>query len=151
MVQWQDFDFEGKVKIPLGYYLVLLYLLRAYALWVVSLTYREDPTLILSLVYSDKSLFFYSLVIGIPAILTFTLFSLKSQKEKPWFARLWRKQHLVLSLALVLDLGGQFIAIVNGQSNGHWSQILLLMTGFYLTWYWIKSLKVKRFFGNWLL
>lgn len=151
MVQWQDFDFDGKVKIPLGYYCVLLYLLRAYALWVVSLTYRDDPTLILSLIYNDSRSFFYSLMIGIPAIFTFTLFSLKSQKEKPWFINLWNKQRNVLMLALALDVLGQIISLAKFTSTPHWSQMLLLLSGVYLFWYWIKSLKIRRFFNNWLL
>ena len=151
MVQWQDFDFDGKVKIPLGYYFVLLYLLRAYALWVVSLTYRDDPTLILSLIYNDNRSFFYSLIVGIPAILTFSLFSLKSQREKTWFVALWSKQHIILACALALDVIGQFVSLLKFTSTPHWSQMALLLSGCYLLWYWVKSLKVKRFFNNWLV
>ena len=151
MVQWQDFDFDGKVKIPLGYYFVLLYLLRGYALWVVSLTYRDDPTLILSLIYNDQRSFFYSLTVGLPAIFTFALFSLKSQKEKPWFILLWSKQRSLLMIALALDVVGQIVSLVKFTSTPHWSQMLLLLSGIYLLWYWIKSLKIRRFFNNWLV
>ena len=151
MVQWQDFDFDGKVKIPLGFYLVLVYLLRGYLLWVISITYRDDPSLILSLLYQDTRWFFYSLVFGLPALLTFILFTLKSQRQKPWFVMCWKGQRRFLMLGLMLDLCGQTFVIANHTATSHWSQILLVIIGVYLLWYWSKSLKIKRFFNNWLL
>ena len=151
MVQWQDFDFDGKLKIPVGFYLVLLYLLRGYVLWVISLTYRDDPTLILSLIYNDSRLFFYSLLIGVPAAASFVLFSLKSQKQKPWFIKCWKGQRWLLAISLILDLAAQIFVFIRGVNTAHWSQMILLILGVYLLWYWIKSLKIKRFFSNWLL
>ena len=150
-MQWQDFDLDGKVKIPWGYYLVLAYLMRGYLIWIVSLTYRDDRALLLSLIYPNAHTFSLNLVVGLPALLGFLLFGLKSQRSKPWFKAIWRKQQLSLSLALVVDLSIQFWSISSHLVSVHWFQIVLFLTGFYLIWYWFRSNKIKRFFSNWLV
>ena len=149
-MQWQDFDLEGKVKIPLGFYLVLAYLMRGYLIWIVSLTFRQDTGLLLSLIYPDTRVFTLTLLLGLPALFCFFQFGLKSQAQKAWFKWCWLKQRRLLLLTLVIDLAIQSWAIVHHPTQIHWSQIPLALCGFYLCWYWLKSRKVSRFFGNWV-
>lgn len=149
-MQWQDFDLEGRVKVPLGYYLILFYLARGYLTWIVSLTYRENPSLLLSMAYPDARFFSLSLLLGLPALVSFILFSLKSQVQKSWFKKLWRYQYSLLLVAVAIDFLLQVLFIV-GQAQLHWFMPFLLILGIYLIWYWLRSKKVKRFFNNWLL
>ena len=149
-MKWQDFDFDGKVKIPLGFYLVMLYLLRGYVTWVISLTYREDTSLLLSMAYSESHFFYLSMIVGLPAVIVQTLFALKKQVEKPWFKRFWVKSYWLLTIALFADLIIQLQQIINASGLVHGFNILMLVVGVYLTWYWISSNKIKRFFTNWI-
>ena len=151
MVKWQDFDFDGKVKIPLGFYFMLIYLLRGYITWVLSLTYREDTSLLLSLAYTESRFFYLALVTGLPAVLVQLLFSLKKQKTKSWYISLWLKSPWILAVALVADIILQIKQVVLNGGIAHGVQMLLLFAGVYLLWYWVKSQKIKRFFSNWLI
>lgn len=151
LVSWQDFDFDGKVKIPWGFYLVLIYLLRGYITWIFSLTYRNDPALILSLIYTESRYFYFALAIGLPAVLVQVLFALKKYKDHSWYQTLWPQTTWLLALTLLVDLVLQCKQIYLNHGLVHWFHISMLITGIYLLWYWLKSTKLKRFFQNWLL
>jgi glucose-6-phosphate-specific signal transduction histidine kinase len=151
MVQWQDFDLEGRVKIPLAFYLVLVYLARGYLTWVISLTYRDDTSLLLSMIYPDPRSFGYSLLLGLPALICFLLMSLKSYRTKKGYKVLWKRQRIVLLAALVLDTSIQGWFSVHHLLTIHWFQPLMTLVGGYLTWYWYKSKRIERFFNNWLV
>ena len=149
-MKWQDFDFDGKVKVPVGFYLVMLYLLRGYITWVISLTYRDDPILLLSLVYSESHFFYLSMIVGLPAVAVQTLFALKKQNEKAWYQSIWRKTYWLLAIALMVDLSLQLKQIIGADGIVHGFNMFVLLLGAYLTWYWCSSNKLKRFFSNWL-
>lgn len=151
MVNWQDFDFDGKIRIPWGFNLMLIYLLRGYITWIVSLTYRKDPSLLLSLIYTETKLFYLALLIGLPAFLVQILLALKKQKEKSWYQSLWLKSKWLLAFSLMIDIALQLHQIIQQGGVVHWFNMLMLFTGIYLFWYWLKSTKLNRFFASWLL
>lgn len=149
-LKWQDFDVEGRARIPVGFYLVLVYLLRGYVTWIFSLTFAQDRGLILSLVYPRHDLFIVSLLVGIPAVFAFVLFGLKKHAEKGWFKTLWPKTRLLLLFSILLDLVVQVSYFVEQPLAIHWSQLGAFILGVYLIWYWLRSKTIKRFFYNWL-
>ena len=149
-MQWQDFDLEGKVKIPFGFYLILAYLMRGYLIWIVSLTYSDDRALLLSLIYPNGQTFTANLLLGVPAVFCFALFAMKSKRDTNWFLIMWQKQPVILLLALLLDLSLQVWSLAQHILSAHWAQIGLLLAGIYLFWYWHQSQRVRRFFRNWL-
>lgn len=150
-MQWQDFDFEGRLKIPIGFYLGIVYLLRGFVIWIISLTYSEDRGLLIGLIYSDVSLFKLTILTGLPAFCTFLIFSLKKQKEKSWYKTIWSVQRNILLAALLCDLILQLYTVSYHITQVHWFQVVLLILGAYLFWYWFKSQRLKRFFRHWLL
>lgn len=150
-LQWQDFDLEGRARVPVGFYLVLLYLSRGYLTWVVSLTYSQDRSLLLSMIYPSASLFTTALLTGVPALIAFILFALKKQKDKPWYQWLWPKMSGLLLLALIFDLVSQAIGGINHLVALHWFQVVLFISGGYLLWFWLASKRVGRFFRNYLV
>ncbi len=150
-MQWQDFDFDGKLKIPVGFYLALIYLLRGFIIWVISLTYSDDRSLLLGLIYSDVSLFSLTILTGLPAVFTFALFSLKKHKDKNWYIALWGAQSKLLLITLLIDLTIQLYSLSFHITQVHWVQMLLFILGSYLAWYWLESKRLSRFFRNWLV
>lgn len=145
-MKWQDFDLDGRLKNPIGFSLVLLYLMRAYLTWIVSLTYSEDRGLLLGYIYPNKDLFYFTLMVGIPALLCFFLFSLRKWAHTKVYQKLWRWQWLLLLAALLVDVFQQGISLSAHITSTKWWQMLTLLLGIYLTWYWGRSQRIKRFF-----
>lgn len=147
---WQDFDLDGKLRVPIGYNLAVLYMLRGYIFWVVSLTFSDDRSLILSLVYPNLSMFWLTLVVGLPALITFFFFSLKSQISKSWYQWVWARLRLILTISMAVDLMLQAWIIVTQTLDLHPIQMIQFILGSYLFWYWLRSKRIQRFFKQWL-
>ena len=147
---FSDFDLEGRVKVPVGYYLVTLYLMRGYFIWLMSLTHRKDPSLILSLIYSDSRVFVSALFIGLSGLFVYVLFLSKARIYERVERILWKSSFLLLFLGLFADLTVQTLGLINSKFVVHWSAPMIFLVGIYLTWYWVSSKKIKRFFHHWL-
>ena len=147
---FSDFDLEGRVKVPLGYYLVTLYLMRGYFIWLMSLTHRKDPSLILSLIYPDSRTFISALFIGVSGLLVYVLFLSKARIWDRTERMLWKASFLLLLTGLLADLTVQVHSLIVNKFVVHWSAPVILLTGIYLSWYWVSSKKIKRFFNHWL-
>lgn len=149
-MSWQDFDLDGKLRVPIGYNLTLLYLLRGYVLWVVSLTYSEDRSLILSLVYPSHTLFVFTLLVGLPALIAFFLLALKSFVKSKGYQLIWQSMPILVVGSLILDVTIQGWGVVTQTLFLHPVQIIQLIVGVYVLWYWLRSRRIKRFFQLWL-
>jgi F0F1-type ATP synthase membrane subunit a len=149
-MQWSDFDLDGKLKTPAGYYLAVGFLLRAYLLWVVSLTYSEDRSLIISFFYAHSSSFILALTLALPIVFYMVLFSLKNMAGKGWYKKVWRHQLWVVSAVFFIDLAHQIYGITHSLNQTTVGQMLVLISTIYLTWYWLKSKKIRRFLSNWI-
>ena len=147
---FSDFDLEGRVKVPLGYYLVTLYLMRGYFIWLMSLTHRKDPSLILSLIYPDSRTFISALFIGVSGLFVYILFLSKARIWERVERVLWKVSFLLLLMGLLADLTVQVHSLIVNKFVVHWTAPVILLTGIYLIWYWVSSKKVKRFFNHWL-
>lgn len=147
---WQDFDFEGRLKVPIGFYLILLYSLRGYFIWLMSISHRKEPGLIISLVYPDPKMFLATLLIGLPVLLVYILMLSKGRINKSIEMPIWRKSQTIVGITLLVDLSIQAITLWQNQWLMHFSAPLTLMIGIYLLWYWFSSQKVKRFVALWL-
>lgn len=72
-----DYDKHGCLKLPLLMYLALAYLLKGYVIWIVSLSYRQEPAALLNVFYPSRSDFYGALFVGVPALVCAVLFSLR--------------------------------------------------------------------------
>lgn len=149
-VLFSDFDLEGRVKVPVGYYLVTLYLMRGYFIWLMSLTHRKDPSLILSLIYPDSRAFVSALFIGISGLFVYILFLSKARIWERAERVVWKGSFFLLLVGLLADLTVQSLGLINSKFVVHWSAPMIFLIGIYLTWYWASSKRVKRFFNHWL-
>jgi len=75
------YDDAGRLKPPLMLYLFLLFLCRGLLLLIISLSFREDSSRMMSLFFPNKWDFYYSLIPAVPALLILALFS---QRTKLW-------------------------------------------------------------------
>ena len=60
-----DFDKHGYFKPPVGFYLLLVLLMRAYIIWIVSVANRKDGTVLIESLYPNKFDFFIGLAVGV--------------------------------------------------------------------------------------
>lgn len=146
-----DFDLEGRVKVPVGFYLVLVYLLRGYFIWVISLTHRENPGLIISLIYPLPSVFYTSMLIGIPGLMAYALFLSKGRLWTRLENKVWPIFWYLIPIGLFADLALQGMSMSQSHFLVHWSGPVIFLFGAYLTWYWLSSKRLKRFFSLWLI
>lgn len=112
----KHYDEAGRIR-PNGlFWLLCLFPCRALLVLLVSLTFIQDQSAILSLVYPNQSLFYWSLLPLCPAL---TVVAMASYREKLWRTTRHRSFALLkplLLLAYILDFGLLFMAA----HIGHW-------------------------------
>jgi hypothetical protein len=101
------YDEAGRLKPPLMLYGFLLFLCRGFLLLIISLSFREDSSRMMSLFYPNKWDFYWSLAPSVPAVVILALFS---QRGKLWLnhrQQVFRAIPALFIAALVLDIAVQ--------------------------------------------
>ncbi len=99
-----DFDKYDCVKISKVFYLALIYLLRAYLAWVMSVTNMQDKEGILQILYPEPHLFYLNLVSGALGLFLLVVLSLRRPEPAKWVMSVWPKSRMLLIIALCFDL-----------------------------------------------
>lgn len=99
----EDFDKFDCLKLSKIFYLVLLFVLRGYLVWLMSVTNMKDRVATIQWVYPDTSLFFLSLVSGGIGLCVVVLISLRRPKAKGWMKSAWPYCRIMLVTALLFD------------------------------------------------
>jgi uncharacterized membrane protein len=100
----EDFDKYNCIKISMSIYLVLIFVLRGYLVWIISVTNMRDRVAIIQFVYPDTSLFFLSLFSGALGLVIVVLLSLRRPNAATWVQNLWPYCRQIMVTALVFDL-----------------------------------------------
>jgi hypothetical protein len=100
----QDFDHFDCLKISKWVYLSLIFILRGYVVWLMSVTNMKDRVGIIQWIYPETSLFYLSLGSGALGIFIVIVLSLRRPKAKSWVKRSWLHVKGILTLALLFDL-----------------------------------------------
>jgi len=116
----EDFDKYNCVKISMSIYLVLLFVLRGYLVWIMSVTNMRDRVAIIQFVYPDTSLFLLSLFSGALGLVIVVLLSLRRPNAATWVQAFWPYCRRIMVFALVFDL------VVSIMAYSYWQ--LLSMT-----------------------
>jgi len=100
----QDFDKFDCLKISKWVYLSLIFILRGYIVWLMSVTNMKDRVSIIQWIYPETSLFYLSLGSGALGIFIVLVLSLRRPKAKDWVKKCWQYGKGILTLALLFDL-----------------------------------------------
>ena len=100
----QDFDTYDCLKISKRMYLVLLFVLRGYIVWLLSVTNMRDRVSIIQWIYPETALFYLSLVSGAVGLYVVLVISLRRPEAKPWVKVSWQHVRKIIILALIFDL-----------------------------------------------
>lgn len=106
----QDFDKYNCLKVSLSIYLVLLFVLRGYIVWIMSVTNMRDRVAIIQFIYPDTSLFLLSLLSGALGLIVVVLLSFRRPNAASWVQKSWPYCRLIMVTALVFDLAVNIIA-----------------------------------------
>ncbi|MGB1262753.1 MAG: DUF2919 family protein [Cognaticolwellia sp.] len=100
----KDFDNFDCLKLAPGIYLILLFVLRAYMVWIMSVTNMRDHTGIISWIYPQTALFYLNLVSGVIGLFIVLIISLRRPNAAAWVRVCWQQCKLLLFIALGFDL-----------------------------------------------
>jgi len=104
-----DFDKFDCLKLSKRFYLVLLFVLRGYLVWLISVTNMRDRVATMQWVYPETNLFFLSLVSGAIGLFVVVIISLRRPDASSWVKTLWPYCRVFLIVALLFDLIINFI------------------------------------------
>lgn len=99
-----DFDNFDCLKISKGIYLILLFVLRGYLVWLMSVTNMNDRIGIMQWIYPEPKHFYLSLVSGAVGLFCLFILTLRRPDAKPWVQASWQRLRLLLISALLFDL-----------------------------------------------
>jgi hypothetical protein len=101
------YDEAGRLKPPLLFYVFLLFLCRGFLLLVISLSFREDSSRMMSLFYPSKWDFYWSLLPSVPAIVILGLFAQRSKLWEKGRYGMFKFIPAIFLLALLADIAVQ--------------------------------------------
>lgn len=105
----QDFDSYDCLKLSKRFYLALLFILRGYIVWLLSVTNMRDRVSIIQWVYPETSLFYLSLLSGAVGLFILLIISLRRPDAYLWVRLSWQYSRVCIVLALFFDF---FIHII---------------------------------------
>jgi hypothetical protein len=144
-----NFDKHHYLKAPVGFYFLLLVLLRPYIIWIMSVANRANGTVLIEFMYPNKDDFIIGLTTGVGALVVGLFFSLRRDKAYDWLPRFWRLSQWLLLVSVVADMLLLFWVIKNshyGFKPQHAGVFLaLLACGGYL----FRSTRLRDFFADW--
>ncbi|MEW6992555.1 DUF2919 family protein [Colwelliaceae bacterium 6441] len=99
-----DFDNYDCLKVSKVVYFILIFVLRGYLVWIMSVTNMRDKIGVMQWVYPQPKLFYLSLLSGSLGLFVLLVLSLRRPNAKSWVRKSWRKLRVILIISLAFDL-----------------------------------------------
>lgn len=99
-----DFDKFDCLKISMSVYLLLIFVLRGYFVFFMTITNMRDQVGIIKFVYPDPLMFYFSLASGVIGLFVALVLVLRRPEAKEWVKTCWRYCRVLLIVALLFDL-----------------------------------------------
>lgn len=116
-----DFDTFDCLKMSISFYCLLIFVLRGYVVWLMSVANLQDKTLFINWFFPAPQTFYMSLLSGVLGLFVGGLFILRKPNAKPWVKKLWPYARVILMIAIYFDLTVSFIAYyLNYITAVHW-------------------------------
>lgn len=106
-----DYDGHGRLRLPFLFWCVLLLQARTWVLFMMAGASRGQGDALLTLFYPDHDAFWWGLLPGVPAVLTFLLCG-----RRQMFPRCWRALRPLLIVAQIALLVWQPLLWLNGET-----------------------------------
>ncbi len=100
-----DFDQYHCVTVSWWLYLSILWILRGYLVWIISVTNMQDHVAIISYLYPDVHQFYVALIAGAVGFIPAVALLLRKPNAARWVKQYWRKiKHWLISLIVIHTL-----------------------------------------------
>ncbi|PCI60986.1 MAG: hypothetical protein COB35_07350 [Gammaproteobacteria bacterium] len=99
-----DFDKFDCLKLSKIIFLSLLFILRGYIVWIMSVTNMRDRVAIIEWLYPDPKLFYLSLVSGAFGLFLVLIISIRRPDAPNWVRISWINYRSIIITGLILDL-----------------------------------------------
>jgi len=99
-----DFDKFDCLKLSKGIYLLLLFVLRGYIIWLISVTNMQDRVSTIQMMFPETSMFYLSLLSGAIGLFMVLVIGLRKPEAPYWIKLCWRHCRKFLVVALCFDL-----------------------------------------------
>jgi polyferredoxin len=99
-----DFDKYDCLKLSKGIYLLLLFVLRGYIIWLISVTNMQDRVSTIQMMFPETSMFYLSLLSGAIGLFMVLVIGLRKPDAPNWIKVCWRHCRKFLVVALCFDL-----------------------------------------------
>ena len=132
-------DKEGRASTPLFFIWVTFFLCRGYLAGIVSLTFNEDRTRLLSLFYKSSEQFGLMLVVGLPALLVLLATSFAKEDGYNWANHVMRAAQPLMLVSLVLDAILISSLLMHQHGSFYWGKASIILAWFISLWYFSKS------------
>lgn len=100
----EDFDKFDCLKLSKTFYIVLLFVLRGYLVWLMSVTNMRDRVQIIQWIYPETALFYLTLLSGAVGLFVLLIISLRRPDAAMWVQTSWRYCRILMVIALFFDL-----------------------------------------------
>ncbi|NMP32497.1 DUF2919 domain-containing protein [Thalassotalea sp. M1531] len=138
-----DFDRFDCVKLSKTLYIALLFLLRGYLVWLMTITNFNDRTGIIELIYPNSSMFYLNLVSGSLGLFILLLISLRRPNAASWVINLWPRVLQLIIVALVIDMLVVSVAYIQWQLTSFTIVVVQLLFAAICILICIKSKRLK--------
>ncbi|MDF0534910.1 DUF2919 domain-containing protein [Shewanella yunxiaonensis] len=148
-VHW--LDDHGHVRPPLMLYLLLLFLARGWAIFVMSLTIASDRSELVKLFYPDRSDFLIALAAGSGAVFAFFLVIAERRRKPLWLRPLFGSLRLLLAVLLTVEAVLLVIRLSHLTFLFDWPMALDGLLLFWSAIYLYHSRHLKAYVADWPL
>jgi len=136
---------DGALKTPLSLLFVVLFFMRGYVAWIISLTFVEDRTRLLKFFYTNTEQFGLALLVGAPALFILILVTQVKTEIAPWVSSSFRLVPLLLWFSWIVDGVLLLSLISNLWPTFSLVKAILLFGWFMAAWMLLFSRHLKRF------
>jgi len=138
-----DFDNFDCLKVSKGIYLSLVFVLRGYLIWIMSVTNMKDKIGVMQWFYPEPKYFYLSLLSGSVGVFVLLVFSLRRPDAKPWVRSSWRRIRMLIIFAFLFDLFVNAIGFFQWQNQSPLWLIINVIVVLAFTIYLFKSKRVQ--------
>lgn len=146
-VHW--LDDHGHVRPPLMLYLLLLFLARGWAIFVMSLTIASDRAELVKLFYPEKVDFLTALAAGSGAVLVFCLTIAERRRKPLWCRGVFSAIRMLLAALLGLEAVLLFTRLSHAHFLFEWPMALDGLLLFWSALYLHRSRHLKAYVADW--
>ncbi|WP_312952194.1 DUF2919 domain-containing protein [Superficieibacter sp.] len=137
-----DYDRHGALKLPVLFWVVLLLQARTWVLFVMAGASRDQGDALLNLFYPDHDNFWWGLLPGVPAVITFLI----SGRRQSW-PRLWGTLRWLLILAQCVLVLWQPLLWYSGEAVSGTALALVILDA-YALWFLLVHPRLRACFST---